>query len=692
MTTIWILDSAFRGGVDLWCKEEGGTGAVTRVHHDYDPPFLLHLPEPDRHHELIAALEERYRAEACTFRTIFGPLDGWAVHADRATAEAIEKQVNFGAQFYNVDVRRDQRFLAGRGLVPCGEKLSSRFTPDVPHDLSIMEIRIRDNPSRSEACTDVEVILGRTGRTERLHGGGQSVLADLLALADACDPDVILMSHADLWMQKLVAGAGRLGIAPPFTRSGKYRTMGSRSYWSYGRMEHKAAALIPDGRALVDTDQSFVYREGGLDGVLMAARLSGLSPNLASRFTPGTLISSYETYEAVRQGIAVPFRKNDVETARRCTALQDADRGGMMFQPVPGIYPDVDEIDFTSMYPSIIVQANLSPETIGDEKRPGFLPGVLRPLVELRRATKLLKKSKPQYEGIDSILKWMLVTCFGYTGYKNAKFGRIEVHEAITGKSRDILMQTKDIAEEMGFTVLHGIVDCLWVQGPGIGTLRERVNHKTGLFTEVEHFDWLVFLPQSDGTGAYNRYYGRLADGSVKVRGIAARRHDTPEYIRTMQKRMLDVMAGASTVAELRLCHDEVSTICRDAVRRLPAADPQDLLISRRISRLTYAHRCIEGAAVEAYQRSGTPVEPGMKIRYVVRDARRYVVDTEWEAGAFDVPFYRGLIEKAWGEVEYAFTGGRPKMRKWHGIEERTEMDPAGSSDCVRALRIDLPG
>ena len=91
MTTIWILDSAFRGGVDLWCKEEGGTGAVTRVHHDYDPPFLLHLPEPDRHHELIAALEERYRAEACTFRTIFGPLDGWAVHADRATAEAIEK-------------------------------------------------------------------------------------------------------------------------------------------------------------------------------------------------------------------------------------------------------------------------------------------------------------------------------------------------------------------------------------------------------------------------------------------------------------------------------------------------------------------------------------------------------------------------------------------------------------------------
>jgi uncharacterized protein (DUF58 family) len=95
---------------------------------------------------------------------------------------------------------------------------------------------------------------------------------------------------------------------------------------------------------------------------------------------------------------------------------------------------------------------------------------------------------------------------------------------------------------------------------------------------------------------------------------------------------------------------------------------------------------------VEAYLRSGTPVEPGMKIRYVVRNARRYVVDTEWEAGMFDVPFYRGLIGKAWEEVEYAFTGGRPGTQKWHGIEERTGMDPAGSSDCARARRVDLPG
>jgi DNA polymerase I len=423
-------------------------------------------------------------------------------------------------------------------------------------------------------------------------------------------------------------------------------------------MEHKESALIPDGRILIDTEQSFVYNEGGLEGVLMGARLSGLSPNLSSRFTPGTLISSYEIYEAVKMGIAVPFRKSDPELVRHVAALQAADRGGMMFQPVPGIYENVDELDFTSMYPSIIVQSNLSPETIEHPELPGFLPAALRPLLGLRINTKRLKKTDPKFAGIDSILKWMLVTCFGYTGYKNAKFGRIEVHEGITGRSRDILLKTKDIAEDMNFRVLHGIVDCLWVQGSPVDALKARVERETGLLSEVEHFDWIVFEPMNDGTGAYNRYFGRLSDGSIKVRGIAARKHDTPEYVRDMQGRMLKVMAGATNTQELENVREEVKEIYRDSVKSLPVADPKSMAISKRISRLTYAHRCLEGAAVRAYQNHGVDVAPGMKIRYVVTDAKRYQVKPEWTADSFDISFYIDLMEKAWAEISYAFTNG----------------------------------
>ncbi len=386
---MWILDSAYRdGGIDLWTKD----GTVSKVHYEYNPPFHVHFHDPHIHYEMIEALEERYDAEECTIRTVFGELPGYAVIAGRDVAEAIEKQAQYGIDLFNVDVRRDQRFMAERGIFPCAAEGDDRFSPEIRHDLSVMEINTRGNPSLSAQFTEVEVT---GGRAEHLTGQTGEVLAALFALVSSLDPDVLLMPDADTWMPKIRNLAQQYELVMPFSRNGKYREMDSRSYWSYGRMEHKESALIPDGRILIDTEQSFVYREGGLEGVLMAARLAGLSPNLASRFTPGTLISSYETCEAVKQGIAVPFRKSDPEQVRSLSALQAADRGGMMFQPVPGTFENVEEIDFTSMYPSIIVQANLSPETVGHEERVGFLPTVLKPLLELRIRTKQAQEDRP---------------------------------------------------------------------------------------------------------------------------------------------------------------------------------------------------------------------------------------------------------------------------------------------------------
>jgi hypothetical protein len=32
------------------------------------------------------------------------------------------------------------------------------------------------------------------------------------------------------------------------------------------------------------------------------------------------------------------------------------------------------------------------------------------------------------------------------------------------------------------------------------------VERETGILTEVDTYNWIAFLPMSDGTGAYNRY------------------------------------------------------------------------------------------------------------------------------------------------------------------------------------------
>jgi len=54
--------------------------------------------------------------------------------------------------------------------------------------------------------------------------------------------------------------------------------------------------------------------------------------------------------------------------------------------------------------------------------------------------------------------------------------------------------------------------------------------------------------------------------------------------------------------------------------------------------------------------KQGFPLAPGMEIGYVIRDARKWEVDPERTAFKFDPMYYRGLLEKAWGEAAFVFT------------------------------------
>ena len=650
---MWIIDSYYRNGhVELWERDERGKTTLRRV--PWVPDFYFQLPDADSHWEMIEALSEQYNLHECQFETVYGFCCGYRTDAGRQAADAILEQTCHEARLYNVDTRPDHRYMAEHALFPCGEQEESRFSPDFSLPENVIEIEVLENPYAHTECRGVRVTNGDQGRKDLLSGDEKAVIADLLGIVNSCDPDVILFPGADIWVPRIVAKARNYGLDPPFSRSGMFRKIAAKSYMSYGRTEYREGSLMPDGRLLIDTRTSFNYREGGLYGVILASRLTGLSPNLAARFTAGTLISGYEVYEALLRGIAVPYRKTDGEGTRNVNALRACDRGGMMFQPVPGLYEDVFQIDFTSLYPAVIVLYNLSPETVSNPEKTGFLPAVLAPLLELRYRTKQLKKIAPKYRGADSILKWMLVTCFGYTGYKNAKFGRIEVHERITSCSRDILIRSKDIVEAEGAAVLHGIVDCLWLRGPGREYLKARIEKETMLRTELESYDWLVFLPMPDGFGAYNRYYGRLNDGSVKVRGIACRRGDTPEYIRRAQKGMLDLLRTASSRHEINEVSYAVRERYQETKEGLLTASPQEMAIHRQVSRLDYSRSCPEASAVRACRAAGIPVSPGMEIGYVIRDARKWAVDLSWEADGFDVTYYQVLLDRAWREIEFS--------------------------------------
>ena len=98
----------------------------------------------------------------------------------------------------------------------------------------------------------------------------------------------------------------------------------------------------------------------------------------------------------------------------------------------------------------------------------------------------------------------------------------------------------------------YAIVDCMWVIGEPISMITVAVERKIGILTEVDTYDCITFLPMSDGTGAYNRHFGRLNTSKMKIRGEMARKGDTPEYINKMQQKVFEILAGARSMGDLQ--------------------------------------------------------------------------------------------------------------------------------------------
>jgi hypothetical protein len=162
-----------------------------------------------------------------------------------------------------------------------------------------------------------------------------------------------------------------------------------------------------------------------------------------------------------------------------------------------------------------------------------------------------------RYEACQSALKWIGVTCFGYLGYHNARFGRIESHEAVTAFGREKLLRAKEIAEAHGYELLHALSDAVWVQHPDVSNealaaLCAEITRATGVTMALEgRYRWVAFLPSKVRADlpVATRYFGVFADGTWKARGLAYRRHNVPVFVQRTQLAMLGALAEAADLA-----------------------------------------------------------------------------------------------------------------------------------------------
>lgn len=618
--------------------------------------------------------------------------------------------------FYNADLSIQTRHAARYGTFPMAycriaynadsfeldtiEILNSRWdvAPILPalRTLSIEPDRVP--PRETPRALRVEADGRRPFRISLVDRN--KIIPTLNRIVADYDPDLIKTKNGDDWLfpflldlekdrcaeEASAAFTERLAFNRDSDR--KIRWKREVSYFSYGQIIYRGREAHLFGRCHLDIRNALMWNDYGLDGTLEMARVTALPIAQAARVSPGSGISVMQMLTALERDILVPEQKQQVEMIKTGDELIRADRGGLIYQPITGFHTDVAQIDFTSMYPAIIIKGNISPEVpLPDGLEPasdelGVVPATLKPLylkrVEFRKKIMMLPDPNAvmakRYAARASALKWLLVVCFGFLGYKNARFGRIEAHEAVTAGGREILLTAKQICESMGFRVLHMFVDALWISKPGCRTaadfssVLDAISRRTKLMISLDGiYRWIVFLPSraNDNLPVPNRYFGCFQDGRLKVRGLELRRHDSPPWVSAIQRRILDVLSGAWDVRQFADLLPKVFRIFVDELRRLNAGDVaiEDLLLTIRISRDPGAYKTSTAAvraAIQLQERTGICTVPGQKVRFLFVESESGVYNWDQPLDRYppepiDRAKYRELLARAVSSILWPF-------------------------------------
>lgn len=697
---MWLFDAyPVAGGMAVWLLDE--EGRARRIVEPFRP--ALYVRESDRGVPALWRVLKTLPVDVAEVEKVEfmsgAPIRVWRVAVRDPlqygrVARALQK-LQDEVELFNADLPLPQMFFYERRLYPlaeCDEGLALRtgessWAVDYrlpPLKTAYMRLDGQVDPRHSRPGRLLWTLDGATTLIEwDDNASGLTTLRDLLRRSD---PDVLLTDWGDAYLIRMLLALSEVERIPlPLNRDeGAVESRAGRSYFSYGRRVYKAGWQMLRGRWHIDLMNTFIVGQAGFEGLWELSRMSKIPVQMMARTTTGTAITSMQLDEAYRRDILIPWQKRVPEDFKTADELLLTDKGGLVYVPKPGLYEHVGEIDFASMFPAIMVRHNVSPETVNcaccpDAKVPeiehrictrreGLVPAVLAPIVAKRAEFKRRYKSTgdARWKEKSTGLKWVLVTCFGYLGYKNARFGRIEAHECVTALSREKLLQAKELAEAAGFEVAHAIVDALYLRRVGatredFEALARRIGETTGVEAAVENvYDWIAFYParQHKLWGVPNRFVG-CAQGELKIRGVEARRHDVPPIVREMQGEMLRLLAKAKSAAEYRAALPAVREIFDAYAARVREgrATLEELVITRRLSHRPGDYKVANATSIAARQLEGQGVElmPGQEIQIVLTDDGSRSVAYGLAAGRaapIDAARYVELLESALETIE----------------------------------------
>jgi len=269
-----------------------------------------------------------------------------------------------------------------------------------------------------------------------------------------------------------------------------------------------------------------------------------------------------------------------------------------------GIHENVAVFDIRSLYPSIIVSAGLSPETMRSQAEPGtiqlgkyhvrtdikgYLPEVIEHLFKERTHYKDLRKTVAYdseeyklYNLRQEALKRLLNALYGQTAYPNSRLYDARVAETITWMGRMIITWSKNYVEAMGYPVIYMDTDGMHIEFGDFNlelfnTVLSLLNRSYDEFASEKGLTGHIFEMEFQkvykkvfyGVGTKKRYAGAVCYREGKdaddldVWGFEIKRSDSAQLTRRIQERVFNMLLRENSVKEdiLRYVGDEIDNL-----------------------------------------------------------------------------------------------------------------------------------
>lgn len=222
--------------------------------------------------------------------------------------------------------------------------------------------------------------------------------------------------------------------------------------------------------------------------------------------------------------------------------------GAYVMPPVTGLHEQVAIIDFDSFYPSIIKML----------KVPHIADMIDEQTAERNRYKILMNKYAPEsdeyamYYRMQTQRKFVSNTTYGYMSYYRGRLGKHfrQYSEQVAATAKRNILETKDVCTEMGFRVLAGDTDSLFLSMDGrtkddFKELCVELNkqNRDRLFLSFEKIYKKILIRAKKRYAAHVIWEGKPTD-KMEYKGLETRRSDSSVAVKDAQTMLLDSIFG----------------------------------------------------------------------------------------------------------------------------------------------------